>query len=65
MKLGILLCLCLLCFLAGAAGAAKAPTHILAILADDYGWADSGWHTNASDVRTPTMDARQAFALLL
>ena len=42
---------------AAAAEAAKAPIHILAILADDYGWADSGWHSpNATDVRTPVMD---------
>eukprot|EP00037_Helgoeca_nana_P017404 m.165076 g.165076 ORF g.165076 m.165076 type:complete len:203 (-) comp23977_c0_seq1:26-634(-) len=36
-----------------------APTHILAILIDDYGWADAGWHRPPGDteISTPTMDA--------
>ena len=47
---------------ASLAAAAKQPTHILAILADDFGWADAGWHApagrGAAEVaRTPHMDA--------
>lgn len=34
--------------------------HVLMILADDYGWADSGWHRQDTigreEVLTPTMD---------
>jgi hypothetical protein len=51
--------LLLLC--AGTGAAAAAPRHnVLFILADDYGWADSGWHRQDAigrqEVRTPTMD---------
>ena len=33
-------------------------THIVAILADDFGWADAGWHRPAgyAEVETPRMD---------
>ena len=34
--------------------------HVLMILADDYGWGDSGWHRQddigRQEVLTPTMD---------
>ena len=46
--------------LAAAAGtAAAAPTHIVAILADDFGWADAGWHglDGPHQSVTPRMDA--------
>lgn len=49
--------------LLGAAFACAAATssrpNILAILADDYGWADSGWHrpVGYKEVQTPNMDA--------
>ena len=33
------------------------PTHIVAILADDFGWSDAGWHSHSSDVVTPHMNA--------
>ena len=37
--------------------ARASPPHVLALLLDDYGWADAGWHAgNGSDVRTPTLD---------
>ena len=34
------------------------PPHIIAILADDYGWADAGWHREPGykEVQTPIMD---------
>ena len=37
---------------------AKHPPHILAILADDYGWADAGWHRpkGYKEVQTPNLD---------
>ena len=37
---------------------AMAKPHILALLVDDYGWADAGWHAGAgSNVSTPSLDA--------
>ena len=53
--------LLLLC--AGTGAAAAAPRHnVVFILADDYGWADSGWHRlddkdPSTDVMTPNMNA--------
>eukprot|EP01046_Picozoa_sp_COSAG06_P025217 COSAG06_NODE_2105_length_7546_cov_10.050575_7_plen_82_part_00 len=40
-----------------AATTATKP-HIIAILADDYGWADAGWHREPGykEVQTPIMD---------
>jgi len=39
--------------------AAAKPKHIVALLIDDYGWADAGWHrpTGYTEVSTPNMDA--------
>jgi arylsulfatase B len=44
---------------AAAAAAADAPKpHILMVLADDYGWANAGWHSRGDpEVVTPNMDA--------
>jgi hypothetical protein len=49
--------------MAPSALAAASPhqrKHVLMILADDYGWADSGWHRQdeigRKEVLTPTMD---------
>eukprot|EP01043_Picozoa_sp_COSAG02_P043854 COSAG02_NODE_3857_length_6138_cov_4.966220_3_plen_120_part_00 len=43
-----------------ALGSAQQRKHVLMILADDYGWADSGWHRQDAigrqEVLTPTMD---------
>eukprot|EP00928_Gymnodinium_smaydae_P056925 TRINITY_DN40213_c0_g1_i1.p1 TRINITY_DN40213_c0_g1~~TRINITY_DN40213_c0_g1_i1.p1 ORF type:complete len:598 (+),score=75.00 TRINITY_DN40213_c0_g1_i1:69-1796(+) len=40
---------------------ARKPAHILALLVDDYGWANAGWHVQgtpaAEEVRTPNMNA--------
>ena len=54
--------------LARAGAVAKQPIHILAILADDFGWADAGWHARHNPAagkpgsptevaRTPNLDA--------
>ena len=54
---------CALAFLLLLAPAAQAKPHIVHILADDFGWADVGWHrsnssgANGSDVETPQLDA--------
>ena len=76
----LLLLLLLRALWAAAAAAAAAPQqqrrratrakrHILAVLADDYGWADAGWHAKMepapptstpdprADVRTPVLDS--------
>eukprot|EP01063_Lacrimia_lanifica_P010335 TRINITY_DN1703_c0_g2_i1.p1 TRINITY_DN1703_c0_g2~~TRINITY_DN1703_c0_g2_i1.p1 ORF type:complete len:517 (+),score=164.14 TRINITY_DN1703_c0_g2_i1:37-1587(+) len=40
-----------------AAAGAAAPPHIALILADDYGWANIGYHNvNNSEVQTPVLD---------
>ena len=38
--------------------AAATKPHILLLVADDYGWGNAGWHTNASntEVQTPRLD---------
>lgn len=41
------------------------PKHIVAILADDYGFADSGWHSSEPDVKTPNMNALVAQGIQL
>ena len=39
------------------AGAVEKP-HVVAILADDYGWADAGWHRpeGYKEIGTPNMN---------
>ena len=53
--------LCFFPMVASATDTAAAPRlpHIIHILADDYGWADVGYHrdaAHASDVSTPNLD---------
>ena len=48
----------MLCFTCISAVSPTKP-HIIAILADDYGWADANWHRPASAQEpdlTPTLD---------
>jgi len=35
---------------------AAAKPHILITLADDFGWANAGWHGNKTEAATPTLD---------
>ena len=41
--------------------------HIVLLLADDYGWANSGWHRppHYAEVKTPAMDALVASGIEL
>ena len=36
---------------------ARAPPHVLLLLADDYGWANAGWHAGSAEVATPHLNA--------
>eukprot|EP00039_Didymoeca_costata_P020357 m.340990 g.340990 ORF g.340990 m.340990 type:complete len:528 (+) comp19698_c0_seq1:49-1632(+) len=56
----LLACAALCCEMTSAAGSPPKP-HILMLLADDFGWANAGWHRTPKDdpmqeVKTPNMD---------
>ena len=43
----------------GAGGSAEKP-HIVFTMVDDLGWANVGFHSDAPEVQTPTIDALAA-----